>query len=336
MTITTTGTSLRRRARGVSLIELMIAMTIGLILMIGAVTVYSKARDAYASIQVTARLQESAQYAMALLESDLRMAGYLGLMSRPELVSNLNQTLVDPALAAVSLSGGCAANWATDLDNFVTGWDNAYLPSGCASYGTRKDGTDSIVVRRASANRLPLASLGPSASHVLVVTSRTSGQVFVGNANGDVPAGFVPTDTPSAPPFTDVREMLVHGYYVSQDSTAQAGFPSLRRKRLVAGPAVQDEEIMPGVEDLQVQYGVDVDGDRNADRFVNANSLTAGDLIVAVRVWLRIRARERDVAWSDTQTYTYANQNQSVPSTERQFRRLVVSKTFQLRNARAI
>ncbi len=109
-------------ARGVSLIELMVAMTIGVILMAGAVTVYVKARDTYSTMDTTARLQETAQYALALIESDVRMSGYLGLMSRPELVTNIAGDLTDPAGDAVGLNG-CGDNWATDLANSVTGWD---------------------------------------------------------------------------------------------------------------------------------------------------------------------------------------------------------------------
>jgi len=56
--------------------------------------------------------------------------------------------------------------------------------------------------------------------------------------------------------------------------------------------------------------------------------------VVSVRVWLRVRSAERDPAWEDTTTYAYANQDERVPATERPFRRLVLSRTIHLRNAR--
>jgi type IV pilus assembly protein PilW len=96
---------------------------------------------------------------------------------------------------------------------------------------------------------------------------------------------------------------------------------------------VQDEEILPGVEDLQVQYGVDADEDAGVDRYVDADALGTDDRVVSARIWLRVRAAERDVSWDDRTRYAYANQDEQVPAAERAFRRVVVSRTVQLRNA---
>jgi len=72
----------QRHRRGVSLVELLVAMTLGLGLLGAALTVYLKARDVHTTLETTARLQEVAQYALGLIESDVRMGGYLGLTSR--------------------------------------------------------------------------------------------------------------------------------------------------------------------------------------------------------------------------------------------------------------
>jgi type IV pilus assembly protein PilW len=332
----------RCASSGVSLIELMVAMTISIILLAGAVVVFSKARDTFSTMDTTARLQETARYAMSVIENDVRMSGYLGLMSRPELITNLADPLTDPDGAAVALAG-CDTNWASDLANYVTGWDQTEgafgLNSSCAPYKTSwRDTTDGLIVRRASAERIPQSSadLAPFKGRVLIVTSRSAGQIFVGDEAGQIPSSYAQSDPVDAPPLADTRPLLVNAYYVSDASSEGDNYPSLRRKRLVAGPAVQDEEIVPGVEDLQVQYGVDTNGDRNADRYVNADGLAGNDVVVAVRIWIRVRARERDVAWNDTATYSYANQADSAPADERQYRRVVISKTLQLRNARAI
>ena len=314
-------------------------MTTGLVLLGGALTAYLKARDAHATLETTARLQEIARYALGLIESDVRMGGYLGLTHRPELVTNLDGPLTDATGAPVAL-GGCTEHWATGLANPVNGWDQSAgawpLDAHCRPSGRWKTSTDGLIVRRASADRIAQTAAGLKAyhRHVLVASSRTAAQVFVGDADGSIPGDFAQADPADAPPLADTRRLLVHAYYVSTDSSAAAGFPSLRRKRLVSGPAVQDEEIIPGVEDLQVQYGVDADGDGSADRYVNADGVAAGTTVVSARVWLRVRAAERDAAWDDTTHYAYANQDERVPAAERVFRRVVVSRTIQLRNSR--
>jgi type IV pilus assembly protein PilW len=119
---------------------------------------------------------------------------------------------------------------------------------------------------------------------------------------------------------------------VSQDSTLGAGIPSLRRKRLVAGPAVQDEEVIPGVEDFQVQYGIDTTGDNAANRYVDADNIPGGSLVVAVRIWLLMRADQIDGAFTHNANLVYADQNIAAPGDR--FRRILVSKTIDLRNAR--
>lgn len=327
-----------RDGAGFSLVELMIATTIGLAVLGGVLSVALKARRVHAALETTARLQEMARYALGAIESDLRMGGHLGLLPSASLVSNLRAPLSDPDGREVPLAG-CATHWATDLARPVTGWDHTLgrwpLDSACRPNGGWRAGTDVLLVRRASADRITqsAASLRSFAGQVLLATSRSSGLVFVADALGTFPEGFDAPDPPDAPPLADTRRLLVHAYYVSAGSSESPSLPSLRRKRLVAGPSVQDEEILPGVEDLQVRYGVDADSDLAVDRYVDADALAETDRVVSARIWLRVRATERDAGWDDHGRYSYANQDEQLPATERAFRRLVVSKTVQLRNA---
>ena len=318
----------RPLAEGVSLIELLVALTIGLVMMVGAVTVYLKARDTYAASESTARLQETARYALNAIESDLRMANFWGLHNRADFVS-ANTASTFPACGTIT-------NWATDVANYVAGNNNGYALSCAASGGGATSNTDVLITRHASAVRLSPQSptiATPYRTHVLVVSSRTAAEIFVPeDLSGAIPTGYATSDPTGAPPLADTRQMTVNAYYVSRDSSVATGYPALRRKVLIAGPAISDEEVIPGVEDLQFQIGVDTTGDANADLFVNPGSVPAGGLPVSVRVWLRIRAQDIDVAHKDTQAYTYADQ--SIPAPGDMYRRLLISKTIQLRNAR--
>jgi type IV pilus assembly protein PilW len=132
---------------------------------------------------------------------------------------------------------------------------------------------------------------------------------------------------------------VVNGYYVhTQSSTLGNSVPSLRMKTLVAGGAIEDREVMAGVEDIQVQLGIDTDApgaaERGAiDRYVDpGDPLLATSVIVAVRLWLRVRAERIENGFTDTETYRYADENAG-PFLD-SFRRIVVSKTVYVRNAR--
>ena len=132
----------------------------------------------------------------------------------------------------------------------------------------------------------------------------------------------------------------MNGYYVhTQSPTLGTTVPSLRMKTLVAGGRIEDHEVSPGVENLQIQFGIDTDppgaDTRGAiDRYVNAEDpLLATSGVLAVRVWLRIRAEQIENGFADTAIYTYADENAG-PFLDA-FRRVVVSKTIYLHNARS-
>jgi type IV pilus assembly protein PilW len=166
------------------------------------------------------------------------------------------------------------------------------------------------------------------------------GQIF---NNGALPAGFTATNS-------ETHQLVVNAYYVDRRSSlspAADTTPSLRRKTLQqSGAAIVDEEILPGVEDMQIQFGVDTDvlGAANRgsiDRYVNANDPILNPAnpaflpdaeILAVRIWLRIRAERTENGFTDTATYVYGDRN--VGPLNDGFRRIVVSKTIYLRNAR--
>lgn len=72
---------------GLSLIELMIALTIGLILIAGVIQIFSASRAAYQLSQGIARNQENARFSMDFLQRDIRMAGHAGCVNDQSLLS---------------------------------------------------------------------------------------------------------------------------------------------------------------------------------------------------------------------------------------------------------
>ncbi len=327
-----------RMQRGLSLVELMVALSIGVFLLAGAVAVFGKTRDLYRTNDATARLQETARYAMGTIEADLRMANYWGLMSNPDAVDNgpkldpLNPPALQPYTLPAELnpySGAisqCGAMWAVKLPLYVEANNDAY-GYACAAFGTAVPGSDQLTIRRASTQEIdPVAGLPASAGQIKLQTSRVRGTLFAGGAT---PPDF-------SPPTSESRALIANGYYVDQDSDERNGTPSLRRKQLdvQAGATVMgDLQIVPGVEDLQVEFGADFNDDQNADYFVQPNAaIPAGDRIVAVRVWLLVRAEQQETGFIDGNSYTYASRIAYAPADS--FRRVLVSKTVALRNTR--
>ena len=313
---------------GLSLVELMVAMAIGVFLIAGAITVFGKTRDLYRTNEDAARLQEVARYAMSTIEADVRMANYWGLNSRPDLVSN--------TVAPTDYDTACGDDWAVAVRRFIDGANGdgvttyaGYL--GCApTAGTADDVADILTVRRAGVVPLTPAQTAALDGRLKVATTRVQATLFDGPA---MPSGFL-----------QVRELITRSYYVVADPAPAdplVGQPALRRKNLTStGGAidVDDQLIIEGIEDLQFQVGVDSDADvdQDADYYMDpANletSLGPGDAVVAVRIWLLVRSNRQEVGFTDDRTYQYADRAAFSPGDP--FRRLLVSKTIHLRNTR--
>ena len=343
------------RARGFSLIELMVALVIGVVLIAGAVQVYVDSHAAYEVNETTARLQENARYAMSVLEPDVRMAGYWGLINVPDgIVGKALPTDAQLALGAPAAST-CGVNFPLLLGLPVQGTNDGYTAT-CAANSAAMPNADTLTLRRASTNTVPATSAsGP----LRICSTRTSGLLVT-----DITGTFCQDVN------AQINNLIVNLYYVDQ-SSSQAGVPSLRRKALNAGPGFQDDEIVPGVEDMQVQYGVDLTGGAGptsgaASEYLNAgatltNLLTntaAPAQIVAVRVWLLVRSDTPAGGFTDDRIYEYGDRLQANGTTGdltsladttkayrpslsgdnsftgvKRYRRLLVSRTIQIRNA---
>lgn len=315
------------RQSGVSLIELMVSLVIGLMLILGAVTVYMQSRNTYRTNEAAARLQEVARYALDMIEPDIRMAGYWGLMSR----SGVMDPIVvggpaDPVSPmATGITNNCGTNWVANLATYVEGRDNGNYNLTCA--GTNVvNWADVLVIRRANVAIAPL-----TANRLQTQSIRGGITLF---RNGALPTGYDAVNS-------ETHDLVVNTYYISEVLPSPGGVRQweLRRKSL-NGLTIADDSIIRGIEDLQVQYGVDVTGpdgspDGNADQYFNAgaalDALPAGTPIVTVRVWLMVVSEDIEVGFADATDYAYANQDHNTFSDSR--RRLVVSKTIQIRNS---
>ncbi len=322
----------RRNETGMTFIELMVALAIGSFLMIGAVQVYNQSRQAFIINESVARVQETAQFAMDTIEADLRMASNWGLHSRGmaiegrSLPGNANPS-------GLNAPTSCGANWALDLAQPVVGSNNTYALS-CAASGPGGAQSNSDVVTTRRATRSP-TGLSGAPGRLQIQTTRIQGVLF---DSGVLPSGFTAADSAT-------HDLLVNSYYVATSSGLIPGVPTLRRKSLaqVGGvPAITDLEVAPGVENLQLQFGVDVDEDNTVDRYVNPGDaiLTPGSAgfipgsrVLTARISLIVRGISVEPGLQDL--VNYAPGDVDLGTYNDSIRRMQVSKTILLRNTRS-
>lgn len=318
-----------RDQRGLTLVELMVALAIGSFLMVGTIQIYNQSRQAFVVNESIARVQETAQFAMDTLEADLRMASNWGRTSRSLDITGRAE-LGDPNPESLTtLPTACGNTWANDLAVPIDGNNNGYnLP--CAATGGAIANSDIITIRRASVAAVAPA-VAPAPARLQVQTIRTNGQII---EDGVVPGEYLP------PANSTTHDLIVTSYYVSPSSQLIGGVPTLRRKRLVAGPTINDEEVAPGVENIQIQLGIDVNADNTVDRYVNPGDqiyipgsalYIPGAQVITARVWMIVRGFDFE---SGVQGKRYQPGDVDLGVLNDNFRRMQVTKTILLRNSR--
>lgn len=306
-----------------TLVELMVSMLIGTILVAGAITVYLQSRANYRTADSIARLQESLRFALDIVEPDVRLARFWGFNNQPDRIQVPGGLQIScpgaGAAAATNLAFG-------DLGAAVESRDDTY--NLVCPGTTPRANSDVLIVRHAS----PRTS-APSVGQVQVETNPSGGRLF----DDAAPPGL------EAP--ADIRDVVINAYYVGV-SSFDPNLPALRRLSLVDGGAagqLQDQEVIPGVENLQVQFGLDTDDDLAVDRYVDGDNplAGAGSRIMAVRLWLLVRGEidEAGLGFADNAVYVPPDANLGpiqpgvTPGFPPNFRRLAASKTIFLRNA---
>jgi type IV pilus assembly protein PilW len=369
------------RNRGLSMIELLVGLAIGSFIIVGAVMVYSQTRNTYTLNETQARLQENGRYALAIgsfliigavtmqantrktftineqqarlqetaryvfsvIEPEIQMAGNYGYTNTPEVIRWNGTTTVSTQLRTwstqiPSLPGvleQCGKHYALDVISAVAAANNSY-GLACAALGGGHNGTsDTLTIRYAGTQNVVA-----SAAKYQIQSARLSQfeqQLFVGTP---------PTVSPDLEGDINIRDMVVKTYYVAVNADNRPGMPALRMKNLTTNgiaPFQDDQEVIRGVEDIQVEFGVDPGVDRDGDgisdkasgytkRYVPPdNALVQTGQVSAVRLWVRVRAEDAEQGFVNNRTYTYANVN-FTPNDG--FRRVLMSRTIYLRSAR--
>ena len=316
-----------RNQHGLTMVEMMVALAIGSFLMIGALQIYAQSRSAFVINESIARVQETAQFAMDTIEADLRMASNWGRTSRGLVIEGRSlQGIPNPNVLAVPLD--CSEDWSIELGTPVDGFNNVYGLT-CPADDTDQPNSDILTVRRASVNPVPL-----QAGRLQIQTTRVQGEIF---DDGIIPPTFTPADSTT-------HNLMVSSYYVDSNSELIPGVPTLRRKVLgIQGinSAIFDQEIAPGVENLQVQFGIDMNEDNTVDRYVNpgdeiynpeAPGYFPGARVLTARIWLVVRGLTPELGINDQRVYDPGDVSLGAYTDE--VRRMQVSKTILLRNTR--
>lgn len=313
-----------RRQSGFSLVELMIALAIGMILLMGVSMLILQQSKTRTELAKTNRQIENGRYAMQLLHDDIQHAGFYGQYAPPfgaTFVVDGSGTLgtcADSATAPTNL--GWIASTTPTFPVAIFGYAGAATNPSCGTPNlliNRKPGTGILVVRRVATDTVAVAAAVANTTY-LQVSSCDSDPIASPFVLGSSGFSLRQKDCATTAP---LRRYIVRVYYISNcnvptsgttcTATADGGsaIPTLKMVEFADG-AQTVVPLVEGIEDMQFDYGIDSTGIGAPDSYKVATTNAATTLtdtewsnVVVVRVNLLARNTEPTTGYTDAKTY---------------------------------
>jgi hypothetical protein len=305
----------------------MIALLLGIVLTFAAVNLFLHSKISYLEDEEYGRLQENGRYALRLVGRELSMAGFLGGVFRGENITtpipvtagSCLEYMLDTSVPFVHQD-----NVDEDGINQFNDADHPVIPAECRTAGKHEPDTDMLVSRR-TADR----------AHVLEGTldpglSIDNSDIYLRRQEYNVSLTLVTGDQANySGQVVDVWEYDPQVLFIRNWSRQDGdGVPALCRKRL---PSLTTECLVEGVENMQLEFGIDDDGDFRADRFDPAPSKDEIEDAVAVRIYLLLRSVNPVTGYTNDRSFTLGST--AVAAANDNFYRRVFQTTVLLRNS---
>lgn len=323
---------IRRSAQtGISLVELMIAMTLGL-LVIGAMTsVFINNSQSRRELDKAAQQLENGRYAVQILRDEISMAGYYDAIAH---IANIPpSTTASPCSTAVTV-------WKSSMDVAVEGVNSGSF----ACVTTARPGTGMLFVQRASTAPTDPGLLKANVAYLQVSLCGDEYVSAVADKPFRVKLGTDPFDLQkidcSAANRAPIRQYIRRMFFIDQNNVAGDGVPTLKRAdfrpEALGGTNPDIQALVEGIEDLHFEYAVDTSGDGSPDVFTDtpADIPTATPTnqifnVVGVRVWLIARALDPTPGY-DASTKTFRLGSKAAVTPNDTFKRHVFSTYIEL------
>ncbi|WP_105101918.1 PilW family protein [Microbulbifer pacificus] len=313
---------------GLSLIELMIGLLLSSLLLLGVLQVFQSNTSTSRSQTALSRIQESGRFAIDLLSKEIRAADYWGCAPGPDSISN---SLASPSafFSSVGADGiqglnDAAAGEKVGGKDVVAGTDVLIIGStvdACGGAGRMVNPANPLLPE-VSAN-CPIAT-----GDIVLVANCRAGDVFsITGVTGDLGAG---------------NRVISHGATLQEAYGADAKIlKPYQRTYFIAESAaggtslfMRDEndntqELVPGIEDMQITYGRDTSGDGVVDIWQSAES-NLDNMAQATAIKVQLLVASEDGAGVTSQKVTELDGTETT-YTDGQLRKLYVA-TVKVRN----
>lgn len=321
----------RKFQAGLTMVELMVAMLLSVILGGAIIGVFVNNSHSFSQDENILNMQDDARHALREISFDVSMAGHYGDLLVPSSVTP------DTSLAVTADCGQAGQlNWIYRTTDAVTGdslsisaIDNATNAQvvgahSCFVGDEILEGTDVVSIKRVVGNDAPVLRNGG----VYLRTNGTVGLLFRAPMIG-APAIAI------AAPRAD-WEFRPSIYYIRRfANTAGDGIPTLCRKALSGpGPGMTTECLATGIENLQLEYGIDTSSDGQPNMYLTDPTQAQIQSVVSARIFVLARTAELDARYTNSKTFSISNSPDYTPADS--FHRRVFSTSVSIQNIRSM
>lgn len=319
------------KQRGFTLVEIMVAAVIGLMVLASMTTMFVSNSQRQSEVEKSNRQIENGRYAVQLLSDELRNAGYYGELDPT--VLGKPAALPDPCSVAL-------ADLQAALPLYAQGYDDAAAGQLSCVPDVRV-GTDMLVVRHASScltsdPGCEINSAGAPLFQAALcgnLSELGSGSSANFYALGATAAAMTRhqrdcTATPGSGTLAVVRYLAIRVYFIANNDNAGDGIPTLKRAEIVNKGGALSVAIVPlaeGVENLQLEYGVDADNDGAPDAYTSDPASYGGCAaapcaignwtnVVSAKVHVLARNIEQSGGYTDSKSYVLGANADGTPN----------------------
>ncbi len=285
---------LKQSQQGLTLVEIMVAITISLILMAGVLQIFVSNKQIYRVQESTSRVQENGRFATHIMAQEVRMADFWGCAgSASSVTDHLNPPTPPDTNPITPGAGGISGTNDAGLNGSDTIMLQGAFGSGLGVSGHNVNAASFSVAttdHSLDADKIVLASDCQKAD-VFQVTNSSPGTntTVVANTGASTPGNATKPGLSYANGSAMIYETRSIIYSIKAGAS---GEPALFRSVNDV-----DVELVEGVEDMQILYGEDTDNNQTANRYVAADAAGLNmDNVVSVRITLTLRTIEDGLA----------------------------------------
>lgn len=322
---------------GLTLIELVIAMAIGLFLIAGVIEIFIDNKSTFRNAMAQSRLQENGRFAVEFMSAELRLTGNRGCAGPGaplvNTLSNATNFAWDFNQQLEGYEADSSSTWSPLLDTEIS----TNTPTGDSDIIVARIPVDAALTIKATTANTSTATTATqgviAVNDVVMVADCEEAAIFqvtsiASTADNDTYTHIAGAGTPGNNVSSlgktfdkagQIRKIATVTYYVDQDSTGKSALWRME--------GTNTQEMVEGVENMQILYGIAPTG-TEAESYVTANNVTDWNQVTNIRIRFLIASLQDNLS-PNSLPYTFNGSTQT--PTDKRLRRVFTS-TINIRN----